>query len=173
MQQVVRAPDLKLRVRTKPVKKITPEILKIIDEMIKLTKTFVDPEGVGLAATQIGRQESLFIAKLDNNQFEPFFNPKIISKSKKEKIFFEGCLSIPDYYGETTRPISILASYMDKHGRLVTKRLKGNLAWIFQHEIDHLNGMLFVDLVLQQKGKMYKAVGKDATGADIFEEVRL
>lgn len=170
--KVVKAPSSKLRIKTKPVKKVTPELLKLAQEMIKITKAFKDPEGVGLASTQIGRDERFFIAKVGKT-FQVFFNPQILSRSKRTRVFFEGCLSIPDHYGETVRPTIITVSYLDKTGKKVIKKLTGITAWIFQHEMDHLNGTLFVDQVLSQKGKMYKVIGKDQAGADIFEEVRL
>ncbi len=168
----MKAPDNKLRIKTKPVKKVTPELLKIAQEMIELTKTFEDPEGVGLASTQIGRNERFFIAKV-GKKFKAFFNPQIHSRSKIQKRYFEGCLSIPQFWGETNRSTSIVASYLDEQGRYIKKTLTGTTAWIFQHEVDHLNGTLFVDHVLQQKGKMYKVTGKDQAGADVLEEVRV
>lgn len=170
--KVVQAPDNKLRAKTKPVKKITPDLLKTISEMERLTKTFVDPEGVGLAATQIGRSEQFFIAKLTKG-FEAFFNPKILSKSPKTKLFFEGCLSIPDYYGEVRRPISLKVSYMNSQGKTIIKTLTGVAAWIFQHELDHLQGKLFIDHIMEQKSRVFKCTGKDAAGADIFKEIAL
>ncbi len=172
--EVVKAPDNKLRVKTRPVKKVTTELLKIAREMIKMTKSFKDPEGVGLAATQIGRSERFFVGKVGKNgEFEIVINPKILKSSPKQKVFFEGCLSIPDIYGETTRPISVSVEYMDEKGEKVFKRLQGITAWIFQHEVDHLDGTLFMDHVLTQKGKVYKVAGRDETGSEIFEEVRL
>lgn len=172
--QVITAPDGKLRIQTKPVKKITPELLKIASEMIKLTKTFQDPEGVGLASTQIGRSERFFVAKIGpDDQFIACFNPKILSFSTKKKTFFEGCLSIPNYFAHTQRPTSIMAEYEDEEGKKIKKRFYGAKAWIFQHEVDHLDGKLFMDHVLQQKGRVFKVAGKDRTGSDIFEEVKL
>lgn len=168
--QIVRAPDSRLRTKTKRVNKITPELVKITEEMIRLTKTFKDPEGVGLASTQIGRDEKLFVAK-NGKTFSVFINPKIISSSKKTKTFFEGCLSIPNYYGEIERPIGVTVSYADEKGITQTKKLTGLLAWVFQHEVDHLDGVLFVDRVLNQKGRMFKVVGKDRSGGEVFEEV--
>lgn len=176
--EVVKAPASVLRVKTKPVKKITPEILKVAKEMIKLTKSFKDPEGVGLAANQVGRTERFFIArnsskKNGNDDFLICFNPKILSVSPKTKVYFEGCLSIPNYYGETQRSLSINVEYQDKTGQKVVRRLQGMMAWIFQHEIGHLDGELFMDKVLQQKGKVYRAAGRDKAGAEIFEEVKI
>lgn len=171
---VVKAPDSKLRMKTKPVKKVTPEFVKIAREMIKITKSFKDPEGVGLASTQIGRAERFFVAKIgEKGKFVACFNPQILKTSPKTKVFFEGCLSIPDIYGETTRPIAVSVEYQDEMGQKVAKRLQGVSAWIFQHEVDHLNGTLFMDHVVSQKGRVFKVAGRDQTGSEIFEEVRL
>lgn len=170
---VVIAPDNRLRVKTRPVKKISPALLQTIKEMVKLTKNFVDPEGVGLAATQVGNNEQYFIAKLEDGKFKAFFNPKILKYSKKTKFFMEGCLSIPNYWGEITRPVWVDVSYIDTNGLQVQERLTGFLAWVFQHEVDHLQGRLFMDLLMEQRGKLFKVVGKDRAGADIFEQVPL
>lgn len=170
--QVVKAPDQRLRVKTKPVKKINQALQNTLKEMIKLTKTFKDPEGVGLASTQVALQESFFVAK-DDKQFISVVNPKILSIGKRTKKYFEGCLSVPNMWGEVKRAINIKVSYQESGGKVITKTLTGVPAWIFQHEIDHLNGILFADRVLEQKGKFYKYTGKDKTGTDIFEEVTL
>lgn len=171
--EVVSAPDPRLRVKTKEVKKITPALMQTIKQMIKVTKAFKDPEGVGLASTQIGKDEQYFITKLENGGFKAIFNPKILSSSKKIKQFFEGCLSIPNYYGEIVRPVSVTVSFIDESGNSKTEKLVGLEAWIFQHEYDHLQGKLFMDLLLEQKGRLFKVVGKDRTGAEVFEEVPL
>lgn len=170
--QVIKAPSRILRAKTKPVKKITPDDLKTIREMVKLTQSFKDPEGVGLAAPQIGISERFFIAKFGNT-FQAFFNPQITFFGKRQKKFLEGCLSIPDYYGEVTRPALVKVKYLDKEGRQVSARLTGLSAMIFQHEYDHLQGRLFIDYVMEQKSRLFKVVGRDQAGAEIFEEVRL
>lgn len=170
--QVVHAPDTRLRFKTKPVKKITPQLLQTIKEMIKLTKTFIDPEGVGLASTQIGENEQYFVLKEKKGSFITVFNPQILKYSDKKKIYFEGCLSIPNYYGEVSRSLSVTVCYQNEQGKKVEDSLKGLEAWIFQHEYDHLQGKLFIDYVMESKGKLYKVVGRDRAGAEIFEEVR-
>ena len=170
--QVVKAPDSRLRVQTKPVKKINGSLTQTLKEMIALTKTFKDPEGVGLASTQIGLEESFFVAK-DGKKFMSVINPKIFFIGKRTKKYFEGCLSVPNMWGEVKRAINIKVSYQTPGGKTVTTPLKGVLAWIFQHEVDHLNGTLFSDRVLQQKGKFYKFTGKDKTGTDMFEEITI
>lgn len=169
---IIRAPNPTLRIKTKPVKKITPALLQTLKQMIKLAKTFKDPEGVGLASTQIGLDECFFVVK-NGQQFMAVINPKILSTGKRTRTYLEGCLSIPDYYGEVKRHSLIKVSCKDQVGQTITKTLKGIPAWIFQHEMDHLEGVLFPDKVLKQKGKFYKCIGKDKTGTDIFEEVML
>jgi peptide deformylase len=171
--QVVIAPDQRLRIKTKPVKKVTPHLLKTIKEMVRLTKTFVDPEGVGLASTQIGEDEQYFVMKYADKTFKTVFNPKILSYSKATKIYFEGCLSIPNYYGQVTRHLSVRVTYQDEKGDVVKERLTGIKAWIFQHEYDHLQGKLFMDKVLEEKSRLFKVAGRDRAGAEIFEEVSI
>jgi peptide deformylase len=159
--------------------------------MIKLTKTFKDPEGVGLAATQIGNDECYFIGRMHDSKkvppskpsqrkerwadygkgFSAIINPKILSTGERTKKYFEGCLSVPTIWGEVIRHTIIKVSYQDINGNQIIKTLKGVPAWIFQHEVDHLNGVLFSDRVLEQKGKFYKFTGKDKTDTDIYEEV--
>ncbi len=170
--QVVIAPDPRLRVKTKPVKKISSKLLQTFKEMVKLTKSFKDPEGVGLASTQIGEGEQYFISKTEDGRFKTMINPKILTFSKKTKIYMEGCLSIPNYWGEVERSVSVDVSYLDETGKEIKETLKGLDAWIFQHECDHLQGQLFIDRVMANKGKLYKVVGRDRAGGEIFEEIR-
>jgi len=170
--QLVTAPSSRLRIQTKPVKKINSALLNTLKEMVKLTKTFKDPEGVGLASTQVGLEEAFFVIK-DGKKFISVINPKIISTSKRTKTYFEGCLSTPNIWGEVKRYFSIKVSYLDKNGKIINKTLKGLLAHIFQHEIDHINGIIFQDRVLEQKGKFYKFTGKDKTGTDTYEEITI
>lgn len=170
--EVVKAPDPRLRVQTKTVKKITSSLLSTLKKMVKLTKTFKEPEGVGLASTQVGLNERFFVAKKEG-EFIMVINPKITSFSKRTKTYFEGCLSTPNIWGEVKRHTGIKVSYLDQSGKTITQSLKGVLAWIFQHEIDHLDGILFQDQVLEQKNKFYKFTGKDKTGTDMFEEITL
>lgn len=170
--KVITAPNPILRTKTKPVKKITPELVKVAKEMIKITTGFKDPEGAGLSANQIGRSESFFIAKVGKN-FAICINPKVLTSSKKEKVFFEGCFSVPDYYSDIKRPATVKVSYQNENGETVTKTLTGFSSLVFQHELDHLNGILFIDRALQQKSKIYKYKGKDKAERDVYEEIVL
>lgn len=179
MFAVVKAPDPRLRIKTKNVKKVNPALLQTLKEMVKTTLSFKDPEGVGLASTQIGHSERYFVGMIgkgknkDKKPLKAFINPQITWYSKRTKKYFEGCLSIPDTWGEIIRSLSIKVTYLDEKGAAHNETLSGVNAWIFQHEVDHLDGKLFVDRVLEQKEKFYKFKGKDNTGGDIFEEVRL
>ncbi len=193
LMQIIKAPDPRLRIKTSPVKKITSALLQTLKEMIKLTQTFEDPEGVGLAATQVGLGERFFVARLHDSkktppsnpsqrsqrwknygqEFMATINPRILSYSTATKTYFEGCLSVPDIWGKVKRHTSIKVSYQDTAGQSITKTLKGIPAWIFQHEVDHLDGILFSERVLQQRGKFYKFTGKDKTGTDTFEEITI
>ena len=173
MFTVVRAPDNRLRVKTKPVKKISSALLQTLKEMIKTTLSFKDPEGVGLAATQIGATERYFVGKIFGEVLKAFINPQITFYYKRTKKYFEGCLSIPNIWGETVRSTMVKVAYQDTSGKQFNETLKGVDAWIFQHEVDHLDGILFPDRVLEQKGKFYKFTGKDKAGGDIFQEITI
>ncbi len=179
MFEVVIAPDPRLRVKTKPVKKITPALAGPTTQMIKLTQTYKDPEGVGLASTQIGLKERFFVGKIGLIKkaglpgFNVFINPQITFYSKRQKKYFEGCLSIPNLYGQLNRSIMIKVTYQNLSGQIIFQTLKGQNAWIFQHEVDHLNGILFVDKVLGQKGRFFNYTGQDKRGEDIYEEIVL
>src|SRR3989338_11271333 len=120
MLSVIKAPDAKLRVKTKPVKKINQTLKDTLKEMVKLTKTFKDPEGVGLAANQVGLEESFFVVKNGpptgetGEKFIKVINPKLISTSKRTKKYFEGCLSLPNMWGEVISHTNIRVSYQDE-----------------------------------------------------------
>lgn len=171
--KIVTVPDNRLRVKTKPVKKITPAMQKIFDQMTLLTLSFEDPEGVGLASTQIGEDQQYFVAKKTNGEFIVCINPKITKLSPKTKVYLEGCLSIPDIYGNVARHLWVEVEYMDRKGVKHQERLTGILAWIFQHETDHLTGKLFVDHIVAGGGKLYQVNGRDATGGEVLQEIKL
>ncbi len=157
--------------------KFLPAILK---EMENALLEASDPKGVGLAAPQIGRGISMFITKpSDNAEISVFINPKIIKsdpipkntpKDEKKAKKLEGCLSLPSIWGVVKRSPGVTLSYYDHLGRKKTKRFTGFMATIVQHEVDHLNGILFPKRVLEQRGALYKS-SKDEKGQDEFEEI--
>ena len=117
------------------------EIRKLIDDMKQVMK---DADGVGLAANQIGIDKSFFVVDFDG-KFYTIFNPEIVKKSRERYLIDEGCLSIPDVYGNANRSSEVTLKGYDRNGKRVKMRVWGYLAQIFQHEVDHLNGILFTD----------------------------
>jgi peptide deformylase len=136
-------PNQILREKTQKVEKIDKNIKKLINEMKKI---MLQNNGVGLAANQIGVNLSIFVAyDYEKEQFYTFINPNIIKFLGQEKIMDEGCLSIPNKWGQVKRYEGVIIEYEDLFGKKKKLRAKGLLAQIIQHEIDHLNGILFID----------------------------
>lgn len=146
----------------------SPETTKLIQVLIDTVEKQHNPEGVGLAAPQIGSLQRIFVAKM-TNKFVPFFNPIIVKKSEREEIAIEGCLSVPDLYGEVRRPYAITVRYLNRFGKTVLHEYHGISARIIQHETDHLEGILFLDHLKRQGGKLYRYQGKDEGGNELYQ----
>ncbi|GJE53947.1 MULTISPECIES: peptide deformylase [Methylobacterium] len=168
IRPLVILPDPVLRQTSEPVSAITPEIEALAKDMLD---TMYDAPGVGLAAIQIGVAKR--VVTIDTNKEEDardptvFINPEIVWSSEELRIYDEGCLSIPEYYGEVERPDRVRVRYMDLKGDTVEKEADGLLATCLQHEIDHLNGVLFIDHLSKLKRdrvikKFAKAAKRDA-----------
>ena len=152
--QIVTLPDEVLRKKARPVTKFDDDLQALIDDMIETMRV---ASGVGLAAPQIGQSlqlaviESLPKTDEEGNQIEDsrelfvIINPRIVWESRDVVDGIEGCLSIPGYVGEVERAHAVRVRAQDRRGKPVKLRLKGWTARIFQHEIDHLNGVLFID----------------------------
>jgi peptide deformylase len=157
---IVTLPSKILRNRTQPVKNYDAELQQLIDNMIE---TMREAPGVGLAAPQIGQSIKLTVIETlpeiddDGNEIEGsrdlyvITNPEIVWTSRKTVEGIEGCLSIPGYLGEVERFESIRVRAQDRHGKKIKLRLNGWTARIFQHEIDHLNGVLYIDRLTDQE----------------------
>lgn len=140
---IVKDPDPVLREKAKPVPKITPNIHKLLDDM---ADTMYDAEGVGLAAPQIGILKRVIVVDVgDDNGLIELINPEIVSKSG-EQFGPEGCLSIPGLRGDVSRAMTVTIKGLNRDGNEVTITGSELLARAFQHEVDHLNGVLFTDL---------------------------
>lgn len=180
MLEIVKAPNSVLSQKAKKVAKVDKLVLKLINDMEEALMAATDPVGVGLAAPQVGKSLQLFIAKPSKkSKLMVFINPRIIKKINKEKEIkkeehkkLEGCLSLVNIWGEVERFDSIWVAYTDENGKTHSRRFEGFIATIIQHEIDHLNGILFPRRVLEQKGTLYKSE-KDEKGEDVFEEIKL
>lgn len=185
--KIILAPNEVLSSPANPVGKINSLVIKTVKEMKKALNSAKDPEGVGLAAPQIGKSLQIFLAK-PTPKSKPliFINPEIVEisplsvkltrkrkvKGKKEPQKLEGCLSLKDIWGTVLRAPKVKLSYLNEKGGKQEKIFTGFLATIVQHEYDHLNGILFPRRVLEQKGKLYKS-SKDEEGEDVFEELEL
>jgi peptide deformylase len=177
--KILTVPNPILRKRAKKVGKIDKKVLKLVQDMFTTLRRQKDPEGVGLAAPQVGKSLRIFVAKIDN-KFQVFINPKIVFRSKEEisekdeeeHQILEGCLSIPKHYGEVARAKRVKIEYTNLKGKEETKEFKDFLARIVQHEYDHLEGILFADRVLEQKGKFYKLT-KDEDDHTLLEKTSL
>lgn len=137
-----------LRTKTRKVQKVTPKLLSLAEQMLE---TMHEANGVGLAANQVGMPQRFFVAELPADEendvpAETFivFNPEIVKKSG-EQVAYEGCLSIVGYVGQVARAEKVLVRGLDVHGQPVRFKAEGYLARVFQHEIDHLDGMLYTD----------------------------
>ena len=156
IREIIVLPDKQLRLVSKPVEKVTPDIRKLADDMFE---TMYDAPGIGLAAIQIAQPLRLItmdLAKPDENgETSPkprvFINPEIVSSSEETSIYEEGCLSIPEYYEEVERPARVRIRFTDLDGKVHEEDAEGLFATCIQHEIDHLNGVLFVDYLSKLK----------------------
>jgi peptide deformylase len=148
-------PDPLLRQVSRPVERVDDDLRKLSDDMLS---TMYDAPGIGLAAIQIGlplRMLVIDIAKQDETP-EPhvFINPEIVAKGDDISVHEEGCLSIPDYYADVERPATVTVTYLDKDGKAREMSADGLMATCLQHEIDHLNGVLFIDHISKLKRDM-------------------
>ncbi|HTZ03930.1 MAG TPA: peptide deformylase [Xanthobacteraceae bacterium] len=146
VRDIITLPDKRLRLVSKPVEHVDADTKKLIDDMFE---TMYAAPGIGLAAIQIGVPRRLITMDLsrkeDDHEPQVFINPEILWTSDETAKYEEGCLSIPDYYEEVERPAQVKVKYMDRHGKPREIAAKGLLATCLQHEIDHINGVLFID----------------------------
>jgi peptide deformylase len=156
LREIIILPDKQLRLVSKPIEKVTAEIRTLADDMLE---TMYEAPGIGLAAIQVAQPLRLItmdLAKKDENgETTPkprvFINPEIIGKSEEMSVYEEGCLSIPEYYEEVERPARVRVRFTDLDGKLHEEDAEGLYATCIQHEIDHLNGVLFVDYLSKLK----------------------
>ena len=145
IKKIILEPNKLLRKVSKPIKKIGKVEQTLMDDMLE---TMYSANGIGLAAVQIGVPKNIVVIDLNkNNKKSPIFfiNPKIVKKSIELLKYEEGCLSIPNLFAEIERPSSCEVEYLDYFGEKKLLKASGLLATCIQHEIDHLNGVLFID----------------------------
>ncbi|MET0365126.1 MAG: peptide deformylase [Sphingobium sp.] len=159
---ILEAPDPRLRTISSPVEEIDDDLQRLIDDMFE---TMYDAPGIGLAAIQVGVPKRLLVIDLQEPASEEedapavkkpmvFINPRILEGSGEVSVYNEGCLSVPEQFAEVERPASVRASWMDREGRIHEETLEGLLATCLQHEMDHLEGVLFIDHLSRLKRDM-------------------
>jgi peptide deformylase len=151
LREIIGTDNPVLRRKGKKVQKITPEIQQLIDDMVDTMRA---APGVGLAAPQVAQSLRLFVAELEENPDMPgsgklyaVINPEYVFQSAEMVSGVEGCLSVPGWAGEVERHDKVVVKGLDRHGRKIKLEVEGWLARVFQHEIDHLDGVLFTDHV--------------------------
>ncbi|MFN7010284.1 MAG: peptide deformylase [Allorhizobium sp.] len=148
-------PDPLLRQVSTPIERVDAELQKLADDMLE---TMYDAPGIGLAAIQVGIARRLLVIDLskEGEEKQPLvvINPEIIKSSDARSVYEEGCLSIPDYYAEVERPAQVTVKSIDREGKEQVIEADGLLATCLQHEIDHLNGVLFIDHISRLKREM-------------------
>lgn len=179
---VVLAPHEVLSAKAAKIEKIDDNVLQLIEDMKETLVAQTDPEGIGLAAPQVGRSVQLFIVKPEKESpFDIYINPKIellpekepkTRKKTKDSRRLEGCLSLKVIWGTVKRAKKVKAEWTDEQGKTHKKVFAGFYATILQHEYDHLQGILFPRRVLEQQGQLYKS-HKDEEGKEVFEPVEL
>jgi peptide deformylase len=171
--KIVTVPDPVLRKKSREIKKVDKKLFKFIDDLGQTLVESEDPPGVGISAPQVGKSWRILQTYLkSDNQIKTYINPKIIKKSKtmtwgpdKNHPLMEGCLSIPKIYGPVERHQGLTLKYQQidpETNKLVgkTQEFKDFPARVIQHEVDHLNGVLFTDRVKDQGGQIYVVKGK-------------
>jgi len=148
-------PDPILRQASKPIETVDGDVKKLAADMLE---TMYDAPGIGLAAIQIGVPRRMLVLDVskegDDKAPLVFINPEVVASSDERSVYEEGCLSIPDYYAEVERPAKITVRHLDAEGRAQVTEADGLLATCLQHEIDHLNGILFIDHISKLKREM-------------------
>jgi peptide deformylase len=152
LRPILILPDPRLRLVCEPVAQVDDALRKLMDDMVE---TMHDAPGIGLAAPQIGIARRVVVIDLAKKDEPPlplyFVNPEIVWSSEVSSVYEEGCLSIPEYYEEVERPASVRARFLDREGAPREMLAEGLLSTALQHEIDHLNGVLFIDHISKLK----------------------
>jgi peptide deformylase len=152
---VLTAPDPRLKVKAKPVAKVDAAVRKLMDDMLE---TMYLAPGIGLAAPQVGVAKRVIVLDIAGKDEEPaplrMANPEIIWKSEEMVTQEEGCLSVPEHYADVKRPAKIRVRYLDHENEIRELEADGLLATCIQHEMDHLEGVLFIDKISALKRGM-------------------
>ena len=158
MYKIAKYPEAILRKTAKPVAEFNAELKKLADEMSQI---MYQDDGIGLAGPQVSQSKRIIVVGLGSNKYKAYINPEITFFSKDKTSTEEGCLSLPKIFGMVTRPKKIHLKYQDLQGKIIKEKIKGIDAVVIQHEVDHLNGILFID-----------RVSKITQGHDILDKLK-
>ena len=152
LREIIILPDKRLRLPSEPVKRIDAGIRRLVDDLFE---TMYEAPGIGLAAIQIGVAKRVVTMDLSKKEEDHkplvFINPEVIWRSADKSKYEEGCLSIPEYYEEVERPAQVKVKYLDLDGKDHEIEAAGLFATCLQHEVDHTNGVLFIDYISKLK----------------------
>ena len=155
LRKILTEPNKILREKSLPVDKVDGDLQKLMDDMLQ---TMYAAPGIGLAAIQVGVPKRVIVLDISRKDFPKnpmcFVNPEIMEKSKTNSTYEEGCLSVPGQFAEIDRPDSCHIKYLDYYGQPKELKTRGMLATCIQHEIDHLEGVLFIDYLSKLKKSM-------------------
>lgn len=152
LRDIIKLPDKRLRLVSEPVDKIDAGLKRLVEDMFE---TMYHAPGIGLAAIQVGEPKRLVIMDIskkdDPKNPQVFINPEIVWSSDDRSVYEEGCLSIPDIHEDVERAARVTVRYLDLAGKVQETQAEGLFATCIQHEIDHLNGVLFIDYISKLK----------------------
>lgn len=177
VKKIITLPNPLLRQKSKAINPQDPKTKRLVRDLIDTLKASENARGVGLAAVQIGELSRIIVVAAWQKKIIPMINPKIIKWSKKapwrsgkKRKPLEGCFSVPGIWGVVKRDPEITVSYQTTKGKNITRKLKNFPAAVIQHEIDHLEGILFIDRVAEQKGRLFR-LEKDEEGKEILVDL--
>lgn len=155
LKTIITAPDPRLKKKSKPVDKVDAEVRQLMDDMLE---TMYAAPGIGLAAPQVGVLKRVIVLDIDREEVQTgplcMVNPEVVEASDEDATYEEGCLSLPEHYSDVVRPAKVTVRYLDRDGKKQEMACEGLLATCVQHEIDHLDGILFVDHISALKRNM-------------------
>ena len=155
VKTILTAPDPRLKKKSKPITSVDAGVRQLMDDMLE---TMYEAPGIGLAAPQLGELKRVIVLDIDREDVKtgPLFmaNPEIVEASDEDATYEEGCLSVPEHYSDVVRPAKVTVRYLDRDGETKELVCEGLLATCVQHEIDHLDGILFIDHISSLKRNM-------------------
>jgi peptide deformylase len=159
---IITAPDPRLKIKARPVTAVDAKVRRLMDDMLE---TMYRSIGIGLAAPQVGQASRVIVVDVAREGEKPhplkLANPEILWRSPEQATFSEGCLSLPEHYADVTRPAEIRLRFLDEQNEIREMGAKGLLATCLQHEIEHLDGVLFVDhLSVVKRGMILRKLAK-------------